>query len=436
LPLLLLMEYLLTDSDTMNGIFAGATNQERLQSCTVAFWTQVAAIFNLLRPLNLTPSSIGSPTLHLKEYEEFRGFAPFAPFLNDTNVSEAGYLLDDAAAKERFLVEDGKNGPSQESTRPSQASGGAGTDESVHVVKIQRLLALRPKVLKLVSNGARVRENPSNGDLEVIDVHEGADQGMSDDDDQAMDFTGNDENNATTPPTKDVDMTDDTKQNDILVYQQCERGGPALLVPGALLSSRPVESLLQSNHQSALDLAAPIGSTRAIASATSQQQAIEASIVAPLPSVPPLDNPQVGFVVLPPPGFASQQQQQDDPMAFLLGNMQQLAPDDSQTAPGFYSNLNLTGAALAPSYGPTIGESLLLFGGPTALQTANPFATESLPSFGMGSSFAFPQSDAAFLVNQDAMGLDGTSLLDSSLLSSLLMDDSPQKATTRNPFAT
>ena len=174
----------------------------------------------------------------------------------------------------------------------------------------------------------------------------------------------------------------------------------------------------------------------------------------PLTSFHPMMNqqesvgvPLVGMAVLPlppPPGFG---QLQHD-CARMPGYDRFVLPSHSAAgpafaaaaplAPDFYQNLGVADATTTRIQ--TIGESYDFFGGPSAFQTANPFATDELPSlFGMD-NFSVPQQqqhrDSAFLYNQDAMGLDGSNLLDSSLLDSLLMDDNPGKATSKNPFAT
>jgi hypothetical protein len=78
------------------------------------------------------------------------------------------------------------------------------------------------------------------------------------------------------------------------------------------------------------------------------------------------------------------------------------------------------------------------------MQTANPFATSAL--FGdngggdanfLGSFANHPASghDSIFGQDDGIMGADGAGLLDSSLLTSLWMDESASQKT-KNPFAT
>jgi hypothetical protein len=77
------------------------------------------------------------------------------------------------------------------------------------------------------------------------------------------------------------------------------------------------------------------------------------------------------------------------------------------------------------------------------MQTANPFATSAL--FGdngggnanfLGSFANYPASGHDSIFGQDDdMGADGAALLDSSLLTSLWMDESASRKT-KNPFAT
>jgi hypothetical protein len=94
---------------------------------------------------------------------------------------------------------------------------------------------------------------------------------------------------------------------------------------------------------------------------------------------------------------------------------------------------------------------LHLFGGPSALLTSNPFAAPALFGDNGGggnnnnnnNSNNFYGSYAHYSANgpdsifgqDDVMGQDGAALLDSSLLTSLWMDESaPRKS--KNPFAT
>jgi hypothetical protein len=85
-----------------------------------------------------------------------------------------------------------------------------------------------------------------------------------------------------------------------------------------------------------------------------------------------------------------------------------------------------------------LSASPYLFGGSSAMQTANPFATSAL--FGdngggndnfLGSFANYPASGHDSIFGQD----DGAALLDSSLLTSLWMDESASRKT-KNPFAT
>jgi len=86
-----------------------------------------------------------------------------------------------------------------------------------------------------------------------------------------------------------------------------------------------------------------------------------------------------------------------------------------------------------PARTATFGESFDLFGGapPT---TSNPFTNNNINTdFGIGSYAT--NRDSAFLASEDS--LEGTTLLDSGLLNSLLMDgESPARKNTKNPFAT
>ena len=85
----------------------------------------------------------------------------------------------------------------------------------------------------------------------------------------------------------------------------------------------------------------------------------------------------------------------------------------------------LQGMPAAPPPGSVIpfGQSWHLFGGPEALQTANPYA--SAPPIGYGN----PKPSNS-LFEEQPITADGTSLLDSALIDSLFMNDTK----TNNPW--
>lgn len=466
MPLLLLTEYLLLHNNNSNDDDIDTTTIERVAkdrytTAVRSFWKSVIGVFNLLQPLLDFPSDdddYGDGSKQLKEYQELRGFAPFEAFLKDGSITDAGYLSD-AATAELLEVDNGGNNSTQESSTRSnsQVTNLSSSEDAAHA-KLRRFVGLRPKLLALSSSSLfgscmiRIRANPLNNSLELVIDADVRMQDYDDDDggDEIAHMSDSNDREAVVMDD-DIDIDDkhddfdiDDKHDDVLVYKQNEAGGPALLVPGALLQSRASEPAVNLTGV-ATGSELPVNTA---ATLLQQEQSIgneQMPYVQPssysfnglMNQQDPVGVPLVGFAVLPPPGFGQQQQQHHQESVSMLqgGHLPSLsAPPSVALAPGYFQNLGFADTAMTTRI-PTIGESYHLFGGPSALQTANPFATDSMPSFGIG-SFAVPPRDGDFLPNQDAMGLNGTTLLDSGLLSTLLMDDSPRKAPTKNPFAT
>jgi len=211
------------------------------------------------------------------------------------------------------------------------------------------------------------------------------------------------------------------KTDDLLVYQQAAAGGPALLVPGALLNSSTAPNLDMETENAGDKFPARSEPAPAAAYASvAPLQAMPDNAIVPTLPMEPTKPP-----VAPPPGFAA-------PVA---------APPTAGTVlpatlppPGFHGNA-------PPPLGfddgcvPTLGESLHLFYPPGALKTSNPFADANITNPPNGNSLfggfpSFPRDDS--FLDHDDMEMDAPSLLDSSLLDTLMGG----KPKTKNPFLT
>jgi hypothetical protein len=477
-PLLLHTEYLLfqhaQDSETMNHMGNQNRNPEGQQlhdAALVEFWKTIVQIYNQLQSFPGT-TPVTETTLTLKEYQELRGFAPFHGFLQDGSVTEQGFL-NDAAAMELFMETEAsstQNSTTQESasvnrhhsssqaTVGSHLSGNTSQEETARI-KIQRFVMLRPKLLSLDFSryGYRIREGSNDQLLEwsrTDDVihDDGGDMivDLNNVGEVATDFGRNIED---LKEGGDIVMMQETqsicvgnaRKDDVLVYQKSDYGGPALLVPGGLFQNHgdsPQKSMLEPKLQSETVATSVMEGQdfterSMIGDTILEQSSIFGETLNRFPRPRACDdgpvyalplNRGVGAFtsvanVLPPPGFA---------LDVLLRQ------DDNHNIP--IHGLIIPPHPIATERVPTAGESYLLFGGPSAAKTSNPFAADSMPSLPPISGFlsqqqALFQQDMEFL-QDDSMAPDGTPLLDSQLLSSLLMDDGPRNAPTNNPFAT
>jgi hypothetical protein len=238
------------------------------------------------------------------------------------------------------------------------------------------------------------------------------------------------------------------KEGPTLVYKPSESGaGPALLVPGALLLSTSheapetdeqdergsaetsAEELLEDPMQDPLEtllLSRAVATTDPVANVLLEERAA-AALPAQL-GPPPGILPPPGFGVGAAPGF-NVPAPQPNPMAGLdwypsfsppTGQSALLsrAPNYSHTPPGF-------------SHGDTVLQMLR----GANVNTANPFWVPSTQ--GAAAPGLFPaQSSFSEFMDHD---MDGESLLDTSLLSSMLMDEKNNSQTqplSKNPFLT
>jgi hypothetical protein len=284
------------------------------------------------------------------------------------------------------------------------------------------------------------------------------------------------------------------ESSNVLVYKQGKAGGPALLVPAALLQPQ------QPNNRSASSMI-PLHPTTVAAdpkvsppiatgvnlgslhdqnsipstgvadfaklemkptlvghsmdshfsteretpgSRPSEADLRHLSAVAQSAATAPSGHDVSPAAVLPPPGFGSLVAAV--PNAVLQPQFLEKGPPTAHAAPTFLGAPVGYGANPIPSI--TLLETpSFLFGPPGAVKTRNPFVPSHyhLPPSGLAeafpTTFGGPTPSGDELWMEDMLGGDdyeGTSLLDSGLLNSMLNDGtSPQKtAPTKNPFAT
>ena len=482
MPLLLLTEYLMLSGSGSGTTTAPSSlpvnddSRQRLASAHRAFWMAAVEVYNMLSlQQQQATTSTGAvvieargdgPSPLLKEHQMLRGFAPFEPFLKqarpeDDELTADGYLADEAAS--RYLdAQENNNSNSQTSQQTLGSTLSSSNQEDAGRLKIQRFLGL-PWTTAVEQIRACEKPAADGPFLEWVDT---AATAAPMEEEEEVD-AGNEE---------DVMMDDDDEDNNLLVYQQpTETGGPALLVPGALLQQQPQTEVEAVTASTTTNPAPPLPATATATAAVPAPNTVDAaSLLAGIvegataaPTLPPQQEslafsqqqlqqqqqplyPMQQFqqpvyptqqqqappaAVLPPPGFGSGGVSMNAPRAPAPAQ-QMNPPFFGQLAPNF----GLSSWA-APANTPTIGESYQLFGGNAALETSNPFAMDSLPTFGTGSFAA--HNDSAFLAssaedNTNNNSLEGTTMLDSGLLHSLLFDDSsPRKTTTtKNPFAT
>jgi hypothetical protein len=254
------------------------------------------------------------------------------------------------------------------------------------------------------------------------------------------------------------------RNSDALLMYQHENDGPALLVPGALL----FESLNKTAATSSTTTDAtvfmspsvqPLTTTATTLSFNSLFDGNDAKMNAK--SIETKISPNL----TPPPGFASTSGKETNSHLFTSNN-------DFNKSVGVEMALNGSPAINNNNYHSwfgtsmlhgttptsTIGESMLLFGGPSGLQTANPFAVPSTDSRlffdRTPMETSSPHNYLPSLTDNNDMGTlfgsrkvaaseDDALLFNSGLLRSLLMEEtttgaqqpSQQPQTTRNPFA-
>jgi hypothetical protein len=474
LPLLLLVEFLLIpgnenqhEKDSAN---CSEDVIERHDESFEAFWKAIVQIHNRLQDLSsLWPAGDeeddddASPQEQLKEYQLLRGFSPFQSFLKP--IQEDGLVSDAEAAEVLELMRQRKSGGGGGGTQESGTGRATSQDSSMvgnsgklrsslseHRCKVVCFLALKERLIATLASCVR----------ESTDGLEWFDGQSEEEDEEAYDNGG-----SAAFAMEDDGVADDKPESVkpagtgevALHYEQARGGGPALLVPGALV--RATESAPEQTDRKrkmpppSTRVSASVDQGRAVqeleepgglhhfpgtipGTVTDQQNADVATMSAMPPqaaqlqmasSIPTLVVEKTPIVtaekataapqriVQPPPGFGQQEEPRHPPS--IGQNFD--APLQTFNAP-------------RSSHVPTLMDSFGWCGGdPESLKTANPFATDLLPTIPGRSGSQMARNSDSF-AEDEAVGLDGTKLLDSSLLNSLLMDDSPRK-TTKNPFA-
>jgi hypothetical protein len=474
LPLLLLSEYIgshpLPDAQCREHV--SAATMRRHDAVANDFWKRMVDVWNKLQVLavqyDLEEDSSDETRANkyiLKEYQNLKGYKPFEGFIQPASAS--GYL-EDPAQVARILeatqaATAAANNSSQGSssvlaaTQDSSAAGTSGSNADQCRAKIIRFLNLGRRLARSDEFASRL-ERMHDGEFEWFgSAH---DEDHMDQDVAVFNENDQDDYDLAAENRDPMDENKPKAQSDVLVFKQGAGGGPALLVPGALLQgvdipttnniglgSNSVFNSIASVTDQAMDIVPEsnvVHPVLAFPTPAGQADPLVAPLASFTPAVPPgmtngAADPQSPMVnlpppasLLPPPGFGGA------PVEFPMS-----VPVAPQMPPGFQANYPSGSSTSTTSGIPTLGESLHLFGGSSAMQTANPFATSAL--FGdngggndnfLGSFANYPASGHDSIFGQDdGMGADGAGLLDSSLLTSLWMDESASRKT-KNPFAT
>jgi hypothetical protein len=454
------------------------------------FWKRMVDVWNKLQVLAVQydleedcSDEARANQYILKEYQNLKGFKPFEGFIQPASAS--GYSEDPVQVAH---ILEGANGAAATANSNSQGSSSVLTtphESSAAGTPGSNVDQCRAKIVRFVNLGRRLaRSDEFASRLQRMDDGQfewfGSVQDEDEMDQDVAVFNENDQDdydyneNFAAENRDPMDEERPNGQSDVLVFKQAAGGGPALLVPGAFLQEVGKNASVDADIATTGNIG--FGSNNlfnSMASVTDQVMDIdpEPNIAPPLlgfptpdghaasvthslpagpaassaPDVPPgmtngaaalqspLPNLPPPASLLPPPGFGGA------PVGFSLS-----APKAPQMPPGFQTNSPSGSSTNATRGAATLGESLHLFGGTSSMQTANPFATSAL--FGdnggddanfLGSFAHHPASghDSIFGQDDGIMGADGAALLDSSLLTSLWMDESASQKT-KNPFAT
>jgi tetratricopeptide (TPR) repeat protein len=463
MPLVLLNDYVSTWNHDADSPDKAVSFQARdfCVSARSRYWTSVASVATQLLPLRNTLGldEMDVDTLSLPEYGNLKGFKPFDSIVNAGTTSDDVYVSPDDAV---LLLQLESSQPAA-SLQPAEAN----------TLKLKRFFdtidfMVEKKLPICCVNGHYRVFSLKVGDVDEI-VDSDDDAQMMEEDDPIVDLDDTQEERVIKPlskpktpisfvkeapkPRTPLSLHENTaarvsvhqETENVLEYKPSEGGaGPALLVPGALLLNKTQENSPQSAATSVLRVAAPpvvsterqlLNSTPTITNPMQPQQfVLQSSLAPPIPqdvtmgeSSPALhvtvttEQPHVGPPpgLLPPPGFGvgpsatnlfgtTTSTSQPPPMAFGYAGV--YPPSSNQNLPD--------------------GDTVLQMLRGISTTTANPFMTTSSVDSNVDNLFASHLSS-----NDDSM--DGMSLLDSSLLNSMMMDnDGTSKHQSRNPFLT
>jgi hypothetical protein len=393
-----------------------------------SFWKRFAAVaslaLNISQKLGVSAKSFAlekDVNVPLKEYQVLQGYRPYS-FLFESYATGEPFIGPDEAIEVLELT----LSQSQEST--ANNSG----DENKS--KLSRFLEICGKFVEKASipichndaGYAFVDDDTRDDEMPVDSKSKNGAKGavtMNVDSPQDSSFQLEMQS-----PDKDVDVDE---AGDVVMYKAPEEGdGPALLVPGAFLTSAT---------KSAEKLPAEAPTPKEDAMTSSERTQIPTSRhVLPASTTNRSVPPPPG--ILPPPGFTAPVAQESPLRASPVihqgippqGFYGQIISGHPQVYPAlpnppyygaFPGSVPLQGAPPPMGGSLPIDQAWQVLGSPETLQTSNPFARPPPVAYGQAKA-------AHSLFEEQPVTTEGTSLLDSALIDSLFMNDTK----TSNPW--
>jgi hypothetical protein len=478
---------------------------ERYYDSYTKFWKTMIQVYNAIQSLDIVKdqnnridTSQHQRTDIPREYQEFRGFAPFESFLHkacieNTYLTGLGYVSDHVAINMIDILARNKNSPSQQQeslSLPKTGSiGNSSTNVSVSssttkssnldhdsiLIKLRRFTSLRTTLTSCPVLKSHVRVQSIDDTLTWVESNNnGDDHDINNieydyNPDTSMQYNDNDDGgDCIVLSTMNIENDDiignminshnRTLNTDVLMYQNNENNGPALLVPGdAFILQEP-----QATKTAKISLMDSISHTTAMQhdpGSMSNHTGI-ANVMDTNTNSSNLST-TIGPKITPPPGFASNNQEDTFVTNFItpgwMSYNDNIHHNNTNTNHWQYQNptTSLSSYGTTDNTTRTIGESMLFFGGSSALQTSNPFAATTNAGTGTTST-AFSNSrlfdsvtmepssledmyQPSFLLNNynDTIGSDDSSLFSSGLLKNLLMKETStgRQSKTDNPFS-
>lgn len=469
LPLEILVEFVETAIESSNSaVECDATTQ-------MDFWSHIVQVGSLVRKIVdgyklernsaiLTQDS-RRPYV-LKEYELLKGYRPF-PVMSQEFTSEDGFLDPHSAVDALELS------PSSQSQETGTSTGGNSVEENR--AKLLRMLDICKRLASPSSNvpiafdmdgtGAQIFRHTfgckNNEDKQMTDF------GVSDQEPQ--------DDGIVSIPSFD-DNQDDA--GDVVLFQVPVNGsGPALLVPGAICTSKATpehnsnseatvvgvarcESRNATNKNGAevVDFADPSRQSPVASGADSDSTVVDVpaqpvikpppGFAAPVLVAPPI-NGSIPLLLVPPTDQTTPNMESFEPVAYtnsilgqvIQGRVAAQLPTmfdipqyhESLPPPNLAHAVYTFGAGAGDhlfgskpdGYGRiTAGESVELFGDPTSFQTANPFATHSF-------NVSTANNQNLSSLHESGTAAEGIQFLGDAFLNSLMMDEGK----TNNPWA-